>query len=144
MAGLPLTMVDGDCEFVHASLNRPEEWTYLVPRSTPRTLQAADAPNLFRRTHTCAVYLASQLERRIKLLWEAEGRIELPADGKILINVGSVGQPRDLCRDACYAVYDPQLQLSRVPANRLRRTQRQSGKFAGQTSGLCGAAPLAR
>lgn len=30
LGGLPLTMVDGDCEFVHASLNRPEDWTYLV------------------------------------------------------------------------------------------------------------------
>jgi hypothetical protein len=35
-----------------------------------------------------------------------KGRVELPTDGKILINVGSVGQPRDLRPDACYAVYD--------------------------------------
>jgi diadenosine tetraphosphatase ApaH/serine/threonine PP2A family protein phosphatase len=84
-------MVDGDCEFVHASLNRPEDWTYLVRgEGTSRTLQGADAPNLFRRAHSCSVC------------------VELPTDGKILINVGSVGQPRDLCPDACYAICDPQ------------------------------------
>jgi diadenosine tetraphosphatase ApaH/serine/threonine PP2A family protein phosphatase len=33
----------------------------------------------------------------------------LPTDGKLLINVGSVGQPRDLCRDACYVIYNSSL-----------------------------------
>jgi len=40
--------------------------------------------------------------------WRGHGRIELPAGGKTLINVGSVGQPRDLCSDACYAICNPQ------------------------------------
>ncbi|HZJ17594.1 MAG TPA: hypothetical protein VFD27_21250 [Chthoniobacteraceae bacterium] len=40
--------------------------------------------------------------------WRGHGRIELPAGGKTLINVGSVGQPRDLCSAACYAICDPQ------------------------------------
>jgi len=40
--------------------------------------------------------------------WRGQGRIDLPAGGKTLINVGSVGQPRDLCPAACYAICDPQ------------------------------------
>lgn len=36
LGGLALTMADGDCEFVHASLNRPEDWTYLVRREELR------------------------------------------------------------------------------------------------------------
>ena len=40
--------------------------------------------------------------------WRGHGRIELPAGGKTLVNVGSVGQPRDLCSAACYAICDPQ------------------------------------
>jgi len=38
--------------------------------------------------------------------WRGQGRIELPAGGKTLINVGSVGQPRDLSPAACYANCD--------------------------------------
>ena len=40
--------------------------------------------------------------------WRGHGRIQLPAGGKTLINVGSVGQPRDLLPSACYAVCDTQ------------------------------------
>jgi diadenosine tetraphosphatase ApaH/serine/threonine PP2A family protein phosphatase len=40
--------------------------------------------------------------------WRGQGRIELPAGGKTLINVGSVGQPRDLCPAARYVICDPQ------------------------------------
>lgn len=36
-----------------------------------------------------------------------EGRVEIPADGKILINDGSVGQPRDKHPEACYALFEP-------------------------------------
>jgi len=31
---------------------------------------------------------------------------ELPAETKVIVNVGSVGQPRDLDPRACYAIYD--------------------------------------
>jgi diadenosine tetraphosphatase ApaH/serine/threonine PP2A family protein phosphatase len=40
--------------------------------------------------------------------WRGHGRIELPAGGNTLINVGSVGQPCDLCSAACYAICDTQ------------------------------------
>jgi hypothetical protein len=56
-----------------------------------------------------------------------KGRIDLPTEGTILINVGSVGQPRDLCRDACYAVYDPQhnsIEFRRIVYD-VRKTKRK-------------------
>lgn len=40
--------------------------------------------------------------------WRGHGRIALPAGGKTLVNVGSVGQPRDLQPSACYAICDEQ------------------------------------
>ena len=40
--------------------------------------------------------------------WRGHGRIDLPAGGKTLVNVGSVGQPRDLQPAACYAICDAQ------------------------------------
>jgi diadenosine tetraphosphatase ApaH/serine/threonine PP2A family protein phosphatase len=37
-----------------------------------------------------------------------EGRMELTVGGKMLVNVGSVGQPRDHHPAACYVIYDRQ------------------------------------
>ena len=55
-------------------------------------------------THIPAVIWLSPAGE-LKLLGR-NGRIELPSEGKILINAGSVGQPRDRCPDACYVIYD--------------------------------------
>jgi len=38
--------------------------------------------------------------------WRGHGQIELPPGGKTLVNVGSVGQPRDLHSSSCYAICD--------------------------------------
>jgi diadenosine tetraphosphatase ApaH/serine/threonine PP2A family protein phosphatase len=109
LGGLPLTMVDGDCEFVHASLHRPEDWTYLVRREALRENFKAQMRRLCfgGHTHVPGVWHLSR-SGELRSLGK-QGRIDLPTDGKILINAGSVGQPRDLCRDACYAIYDPSL-----------------------------------
>jgi diadenosine tetraphosphatase ApaH/serine/threonine PP2A family protein phosphatase len=106
LGGLPFTTVDGDCEFVHASLHRPEEWTYLVRGAALQEHFKAQTHRICFAGHThvpCAWHLSPRGELRSL---EKQGRVELPIDGKILINVGSVGQPRDLCCDACYAIYD--------------------------------------
>jgi diadenosine tetraphosphatase ApaH/serine/threonine PP2A family protein phosphatase len=106
LAGLPLTIVDGDCEFVHASLNRPEDWTYLVGREALREHFQVQTRRICFSGHThvpCVWHLSRSGQLRSL---GKQGRVELPTDGKILINVGSVGQPRDLLPDACYAIYD--------------------------------------
>jgi diadenosine tetraphosphatase ApaH/serine/threonine PP2A family protein phosphatase len=46
------------------------------------------------------------------------GRLALPPEGKILVNVGSVGQPRDQQPTACYVLYHAHLdeiEFRRVP-----------------------------
>jgi diadenosine tetraphosphatase ApaH/serine/threonine PP2A family protein phosphatase len=108
LGGLPLTTAEGDCEFVHASLNRPEDWIYLVHQKTLQGHFKAQTHRICFGGHThvpCIWHLSSDGE--LSPLG-CRGRVELPANGKILINVGSVGQPRDLCPDACYAVCNPQ------------------------------------
>jgi diadenosine tetraphosphatase ApaH/serine/threonine PP2A family protein phosphatase len=108
LAGLPLTTVDGDCEFVHASLNRPEDWTYLVSREELQAHFKAQTRRVCFAGHThvpCVWHLTTR--GGLRSLGN-QGLIQLPIDGKILINVGSVGQPRDLCPDACYVICDPQ------------------------------------
>lgn len=124
---LPLVVTNAGCEFVHASLHLPENWTYLVRQVDLQAHFAAQTHRISFAGHThvpCAWHLESN--GNLSPLG-GRGRVELPANGKILINVGSVGQPRDLCRDACYAVYYPRfnsIEFRRVGYN-LRQTRRK-------------------
>ena len=108
LAGLPLISSSESCQFVHASLNAPGDWHYVMRESEAQEhFKVQTDPLCFcGHTHVPTVWHLSNTGN-IKS-WRGQGRIELPAGGKTLINVGSVGQPRDLCPDACYAICDPQ------------------------------------
>ena len=106
--GVPLTSSSEGCQFVHASLNAPGEWHYIMRESEEQEHFKVQTETLCfcGHTHVPTVWHLSNTGN-IKS-WRGHGRIELPAGGKTLVNVGSVGQPRDLCPDACYAICDPQ------------------------------------
>jgi predicted phosphodiesterase len=106
LANLPMTSSRNDCQFVHSSLDHPENWTYLMREPEIREhFKAQTYPVAFcGHTHIPAVTWLNPADE-VKLLGR-KGRIELPPEGKILINAGSVGQPRDRCCDACYVIYD--------------------------------------
>ena len=118
LANLPLVSSQGDLEFVHSSLDRPEDWTYLRREPEIREhFKAQTQPIAFcGHTHIpAAVWLNPKGEMN---LLGSSGRLELPTEGKILINAGSIGQPRDRCPDACYVVYDAaqrSVEFRRVP-----------------------------
>lgn len=106
LAGLPLTLSSGNSEFVHASLNDPGEWRYIMREAEARDHFAAQTKRLCfcGHTHVPMVWHLSNTGN-IKT-WRGQGRIELPAGGKTLVNVGSAGQPRDLHSSSCYAICD--------------------------------------
>jgi diadenosine tetraphosphatase ApaH/serine/threonine PP2A family protein phosphatase len=71
-----------------------------------RAIQAASAPIcLFGHTHVPVVFASSARPEpgRSDL---ADDEIELPATGSVLVNVGSVGQPRDGDPRAAYGILD--------------------------------------
>lgn len=106
LANLPRVSSHGDLQFVHSSLDRPEDWTYLRREPEIREHFKAQTKLVSFCGHThipAAVWLSPANE--VTLLGSTD-RIQLPPDGKVLINVGSVGQPRDRCPDACYVVCD--------------------------------------
>ncbi len=107
LAELPLTSSTEICQFVHASLNAPSEWHYVVQESEAQDhFQVQVKPLCFcGHTHVPTVWHLS-ISGNVTS-WRGHGRVELPTGGKTLINVGSVGQPRDLCPAACYAIFDP-------------------------------------
>lgn len=118
LGALPMTATHGEIQFVHSSLNHPEAWTYLRREPEIRAHFAVQThPVCFcGHTHIPGVF---QLNGRDEIQsLGSTGRIELPAEGKILVNAGSVGQPRDRNPEACYVVYDAAartIEFRRVP-----------------------------
>lgn len=115
---LPLTMTVGDCQFVHASLHQPEDWIYLNRFEHIRDHFAAQTEAVCFCGHTHVQGVWQLKENDLLLALDGEGRVALPREGKILINAGSVGQPRDKRPEACYALFEPAertVEFRRVP-----------------------------
>lgn len=118
LANLPLTLQEQDCQFVHASLDAPDEWWYVLsPEDALLHFNSQTHPLCFcGHTHNPVFWHwngTGKLSVR-----HGTGRIPLPPEGKTLINAGSVGQPRDLNPDACYVLFDPSerwVEFRRIP-----------------------------
>lgn len=127
LAGLPLALSSETCQFVHASLAAPEQWRYVM--------RAPDAQEHFKSQTTPLCFCG---HTHVPTIWHmcksgsitcrrGKGRIQLPPRGKTLVNVGSVGQSRDFCVDACYVTCDLQagwVEFRRVPYN-VAKTRRK-------------------
>lgn len=107
LRGLPHTADESDVLFVHASADTPFAWDYIVDQdAAARSLQATRARITFcGHTH---VPLGFQLMKEQGLVPYAPPMNKpLPlTDGRWVIVIGSVGQPRDGNPHACYALYD--------------------------------------
>lgn len=115
---LPLVEEVNDITIVHASLNHPEFFDYITSGSDAQL-------NLdILKTRIC-FYGHSHVPLAIFL---AEGTLHVDRGGtfdlrnadKVLINVGSVGQPRDWDIRASYAIYDEKeniVQIKRIKYN---------------------------
>jgi len=104
LSELPLVEKREGCELVHASLYKPESFPYM--------LTELDAKQCFElmservcfaaHTHVPAIYVED--EERIGAVDDFEVKFE---DGcRYIVNVGSVGQPRDRDSRSAYALYD--------------------------------------
>lgn len=118
LATLPMVTSHRELQFVHSSLDDPEAWTYL--RREPEILSHLSAQthpiSFCGHTHVPGVFWFNSSDEMQTL--GARGRVQLPQGGKVLVNAGSVGQPRDRCPDACYVVYEPTartIEFRRVP-----------------------------
>jgi len=106
---LPLWTVVEDATLVHASPRQPHEWDYLVT--------AEDGFDVFSEfdTRLCFVghshcpalwSLGSSGPQHVGYLSPARARVKLEDGRRYIINVGSVGQPRDRDPRAAYAIWD--------------------------------------
>ena len=111
LKSLPLTAEVEDATLVHASPDRPEEWDYLVEPEDG--FEAFDAFG----TRLCFVghsHRPAQWSLGSSGPEHEPGASDIPLEvgRRYIVNVGSVGQPRDRDPRAAYAVWD-------VPARRV-------------------------
>ena len=116
---LELIFKNDDFLMVHGTLNHPHQFNYLMDIE-----KAADTFYLMDRkvcfvghTHVPRIFVRHG-ER--SLLTDTYKPLELRDGFKYIVNVGSVGQPRDGNPEACYCIYDPDLErieIKRVAYN---------------------------
>lgn len=123
LAARPRTFPDGDTLYVHGSPRQPTN-EYVFPEDVYNTRKMENIAGLFGKqcfcghTHVPGVFVATDSgswtfysPEEIDGTWRFDGR-------KTLVNVGSVGQPRDNNWRACYVLLDgPTLTFRRVEYN---------------------------
>jgi diadenosine tetraphosphatase ApaH/serine/threonine PP2A family protein phosphatase len=105
LASLPLVAQVGDATLVHASPDRPDEWDYLLTAQDGFDAFAAFTTRLcfVGHSHLAGAWSlgSSGPEHRAGAV-----EVELERGRRYLVNVGSVGQPRDRDPRAAYAIWD--------------------------------------
>ena len=98
---------------VHGTLNNPEEFRYIFDVYTAReTLELTDT-NICFVAHS-HVPLVIFKEQNNKIGYLLQPKIEISSNVVYVINVGSVGQPRDGDARACFCIYDSESKIVEI------------------------------
>ncbi len=103
---LPLTSSEESCYLVHASPACPRDWEYLLDRfdAEPQFHYFTEPVCFIGHTHQPAVYMADPAGCKSLPLSD----VSLDPERRYIVNVGSVGQPRDHDPRACFVLFhDP-------------------------------------
>jgi len=106
LKGLPLAVEEGDLSLVHSSLCEPEKFNYVFWHEDARQHFLNQRTPFSFIGHTHVPMFAIQDENGITDERPGVGPIKLDPGLRYIINVGSVGQPRDNYPRACYGILD--------------------------------------
>jgi predicted phosphodiesterase len=125
LAGLPLSVTQGEQLFVHANNVAPAQWGYVTDHlEAAACLQATTMRHIFcGHVHEQELYRLSPGGASGTAAFKPGTTIALPPSSRWLAIVGSTGQPRDGNTNACYATFDTDtaaLTFWRVPYNNLK------------------------
>ncbi len=95
----------GDVQLAHSTPLKPEEWRYIVSLHEAMENYPALSRNVCFIGHSHQPIILEYADEA-NIIPIHDMYMTLDANRKYIINVGSVGQPRDSNRDACYLVYD--------------------------------------
>jgi diadenosine tetraphosphatase ApaH/serine/threonine PP2A family protein phosphatase len=113
---LPMEKDDQGFHCVHASPATPRDWEYLLDRfdAEPQFAYFTAPVCFIGHTHQPAIFMADPAGCRSLPV----GTMTLDPQRRYIVNVGSVGQPRDRDPRACFAVYHEaanRIEYVRVP-----------------------------
>ncbi|MBM3319878.1 MAG: metallophosphoesterase family protein [Candidatus Eisenbacteria bacterium] len=101
---LPMDYRTVDFYAVHASPNEREEWHYIVNQSIAEEAFLAFPDEICFIGHShLPMFFREGGARGVRI---PEGSVPFPRDGRYIINVGSVGQPRDNDPRLSFGIYD--------------------------------------
>jgi diadenosine tetraphosphatase ApaH/serine/threonine PP2A family protein phosphatase len=101
---LPLSIEVEDMLFVHASPNNPESWNYIITMGQARIGFQYFGQRVCFIGHSHTPFIVENNDGELSC--PETPQIKMRENCRYLVNVGSVGQPRDRHPDACYAIYD--------------------------------------
>lgn len=101
---LPLTIELDDMLFVHASPNQPENWNYIITMGQARTGFQFFKQKICFIGHSHTPFIVENNDGTLSC--PETPQVDCRANCRYLINVGSVGQPRDRNPESCFAIYD--------------------------------------
>jgi predicted phosphodiesterase len=102
---LLLRRQSGEITFVHATPNQPEDWNYIFTfPEAEKAFQSLTGGLAFIGHSHRPLILAREKDSEVQVIHHEE--VILESGVRYIINVGSVGQPRDGHPEAAYGLYD--------------------------------------
>ena len=119
LADLPLVHSNDDCVLAHGTLPDPARFDYIQKTSEAEpSLDLLDRPVAFLGHTHVPVTIMRLIESPERTSYTIDREINLDETTVALVNVGSVGQPRDEDSRAAFAIYDTTTQRVEI-----RRTE---------------------
>lgn len=105
LANLNLVYQDEEFTLVHGSLDRPQEFGYVLDQEeAARSIHFQQTPLCFiGHSHTAEIFYEN---KGGYIDYTVKPKLKMEAGRKYLVNVGSVGQPRDGDWRSSYCIYD--------------------------------------
>jgi len=102
LKNLPLTLSKGRFLFVHSSPHNPDEWSYIINNWDARFQFGAFNQNIcfIGHSHLPAVFAENSLPDKV------DNKFFFSKDEKYIVNVGSIGQPRDRNPKLSFCIFD--------------------------------------
>jgi len=120
LKSLPYIHVENGATYAHASTSYPGDWDYLITEDRVKQCMDASSTNItfIGHVHIPVIYHEFPDGRIEEINPEPHKVTPLNPNRRYVVNVGSVGQPRDNNNQACFVVYDEGLNnvtYQRVP-----------------------------
>jgi len=111
LTSMPLVDEQDGFKIVHANLEYPQEWLYVldIDDAFPNFRLLDKQICFYGHSHKPVVFTAAE-----HVDWSMEEKIPIKEGVKYLINIGSVGQPRDGNPKASFAIYDTEARLVEI------------------------------